>query len=220
MSSHTLSLTPALMDYLHQYSVREPALLKALREETVQTLEAAPMQISPEQGQFFQFLLKLIGARKCLEIGTFTGYSACCMALALPEDGHITCCDISRDWTRMAEKYWQKMGFSKKITLHIAPALDTLQQLIKTEKNTYDFAFIDADKPNYPHYFEYSLQLVRVGGVIAIDNVFWDGNVINPADQNENTRAIRALNEWIFQDQRVNMCMIPIGDGLTLVQKK
>lgn len=221
MSSHTLQITPALENYLHQHSVQEPPLLKALREETAATLEAAPMQISPEQGQFFRFLLETIQAKQVLEIGTFTGYSAICMALALPENGHVTCCDLSFDWTRMAVKYWEKMHLQKKITLHLAPAITTLQSFVdKHLQNTYDFAFIDADKPNYDRYYEYCLQLVRPGGVIAIDNVLWGGEVINPDNQNENTRAIRELNKKIAQDSRVTMCMLPMGDGLTLARKK
>ena len=161
MSSRTLPMSSALMDYLNQHSVKEEPLLKALREETLATLEAAPMQISPSQGQFFRFLLETINAKKVLEIGTFTGYSAICMALALPHDGHVTCCDLSFDWTRMAVKYWNKMNLNDKITLHLAPAIDTLQMFVNNNlQNTYDFAFIDADKPNYPHYYEYCLKLV------------------------------------------------------------
>ena len=220
MSSHTLQITPALMHYLHNHSVKEPALLKALREETLATLEAAPMQISPEQGQFFRFLLETMQAKKVLEIGTFTGYSAICMALALPANGHVICLDVSFDWTRMAEKYWLKMQLDHKITLHIAPALQTLEKLIQdSQHNTFDFAFIDADKPNYANYYEYCLRLIRTGGVIAIDNVLWDGQVINPENQNENTQAIRALNEKIKNDDRVSICMLPMGDGLTLARK-
>lgn len=220
MANQTLSLSPALQNYLRAHSVKEHPLLTELREETTRTLEAAPMQISPEQGQFFQFLLTLIQAKKALEIGTFTGYSAICMALALPEDGHVTCCDISRDWTRIAEKYWAKMGLSQKITLHLGPALNTLDTLINNhEANTYDFAFIDADKPNYPRYYEKCLTLVRPGGLIAIDNVLWGGEVINPDNKNENTAAIRTLNDTVYHDNRVTQCMIPIGDGLTLVRK-
>lgn len=221
MSSHTLKMTPALTDYLQAHCVTEPPLLQALREETLATVEAAPMQISPEQGQFFRFLLETIHAKKVLEIGTFTGYSAICMALALPEDGHVTCCDMSIDWTRLAIKYWEKMQLNHKITLHLAPAVSTLQMLIDThQENTYDFAFIDADKPNYAHYYEYCLTLVRPGGVIAIDNVLWSGEVINVDNQNENTCAIRELNKKIAADPRVTISMLPIGDGLTLVKKR
>ena len=160
MSSKTLALTPALTDYIHSHSVKEPALLTALRKETLETLEAAPMQISPEQGQFFRFLLETIHAKKVLEIGTFTGYSAICFALAIPDDGHVTCCDASFDWTRMALKYWEKMNLSQKITLHLAPALQTLEKLREDKQdNSFDFAFIDADKPNYDNYYEYCLRI-------------------------------------------------------------
>lgn len=220
MSSTSLTLSPALRDYLHQNGVKEPPLLKALREETQATFEAAPMQISPEQGQFFRFLLETIQAKKVLEIGTFTGYSAICFALAIPEDGHVTCCDLSVDWTRLALKYWAKMGLNKKISLALAPALHTLEKLQENgEKNSFDFAFIDADKPNYPLYYEHCLTLVRPGGLIAIDNVFWHGEVINADNQNENTNQIRALNKKIASDTRVSICILPIGDGLTLARK-
>jgi predicted O-methyltransferase YrrM len=221
MSAHTLQMTPALENYLNEHSVNEPELLKTLREETLATFEAAPMQISPSLGQFFRFFLETIGAKKCLEIGTFTGYSAICMALALPNDGHVTCCDLSFDWTRMAIKYWEKMNLQNKITLHLAPAITTLQSLIDNNlQNTYDFAFIDADKPNYIRYYEYCLQLVRPGGVIAVDNVLWNGEVINADNQNENTNIIRILNKIIVNDDRVTMSMLPISDGLTLARKK
>lgn len=220
MSSQTLALTPALNQYLQNYGVNEHPILKALREETLATFEAAPMQICPEQGQFFQWLLKLMGAKRALEIGTFTGYSALAIALGLPENGQLTCCDISHDWTRVALKYFKKMQFEEKITLHIAPALNTLQKLLdQGEAGSYDFAFIDADKPNNPAYYEHCLHLLKQGGVIAIDNVLWSGEVINPQNQDENTQAIRALNEKVRQDTRVSICMLPIADGLTLAQK-
>lgn len=220
MSNETLSLTADLQQYLRQHSVKEPALLTALREETETTFEAAPMQISPEQGQFFQFLLPLINAKNVLEIGTFTGYSSICFALSLPDDGHVTCCDTSYDWTRLAVKYWEKMNLSHKISLHLAPALKTLQNLIDDNRaNTYDFAFIDADKANYLNYYEHCLTLVRPGGIIAIDNVLWGGEVINADNQNENTRIIRKLNDTLYSDDRISACMIPIGDGLTLARK-
>ena len=221
MSSKTLALTPALIDYIHSHSVKEPALLAALRQETLEKLEAAPMQISPEQGQFFRFLLETIQAKKVLEIGTFTGYSAICFALAIPDDGHVTCCDASFDWTRMALKYWEKMNLSQKITLHLAPAIQTLEKLLEDRQdNSFDFAFIDADKPNYDNYYEYCLKLVRPGGIIAIDNVLWNGEVINPNNQNENTLVIRNLNKKIAEDTRVTSSILPIGDGLTLLRKK
>lgn len=221
MSSKTLSLTPELIQYVHAHTLKEPERLTALREETLATLEAAPMQISPEQGQFFRFFLETLQAKNVLEIGTFTGYSAICFALALPDDGHVTCCDLSVDWTRMALKYWEQMHLQNKITLHLAPALQTLEKLLAEGRgNTFDFAFIDADKPNYDHYYEYCLKLVRQGGVIAIDNVLWNGEVINLDNQNENTRVIRELNKKITKDTRITSSMLPIGDGLTLIRKR
>jgi predicted O-methyltransferase YrrM len=221
MSSKTASLTPALYNYLMEHSVKESPLLKALREETIATFEAAPMQISPILGQFFHFLLQTIQAKNVLEIGTFTGYSASCMAMAIPDDGHVTCCDLSFDWTRLALKYWEKMQLENKITLHLAPAVTTLESFIENNlQNTYDFAFIDADKPNYIRYYEYCLQLVRSGGIIVIDNVLWNGEVVNEHNQNENTNIIRQLNKIIAEDNRVTSCMLPIDDGVTLVRKK
>src|SRR3990167_6909041 len=148
MSAHTLQITPELINYLHEHSIQEPDLLKALREETVKTFEAAPMQISPEQGQFFRFLLETMNAKNILEIGTFTGYSSICFALAIPDDGHVTCCDLSRDWTRMAEKYWEKMQLQKKITLHLAPAINTLQELVQYKKNHFYFSIHGGNQPN------------------------------------------------------------------------
>lgn len=221
MSDTTLGLTPELQTYLRAHSVKEPELLTALREETIATFEAAPMQISPEQGEFFRFLMPLISAKKVLEVGTFTGYSAICFALALPENGQVICCDTSRDWTRLAEKYWEKMGLSQNINLHLGPALKTLQSFIDNDaQNSFDFAFIDADKGNYPNYYEQCLKLVRPGGLIAIDNVLWGGEVLNNDNQNENTNAIRKLNKQLYKDDRVTQCMLPIGDGLTLIRKK
>lgn len=220
MSTQTLNITPTLQAYIDTFAYREDERLKALRRETIDTFEAAPMQISPLQGQLLQLLLQLINAKKVLEIGTFTGYSAAAMALALPDDAHITCCDSSFDWTRLAVKHWANMEINHKITLHIAPAKKTLQQLL-TEKNGdyFDFAFIDADKGNYPDYYEYCLKLVKQGGIIAIDNVLWKGAVIDHNDQNDNTLAIRKLNEHIHSDKRVTMCMLPIADGITLIRK-
>lgn len=222
MSTNPLNITPALQTYIDTYAYHENIGLAALRAETIDTFEAAPMQISPLQGQLLQLLIKLSNAKNILEIGTFTGYSAASMALALPDDGHVTCCDSSFDWTRLAIKHWEKMGLNKKITLHIAPALKTLAKLEEEQKkhNHFDLAFIDADKGNYPAYYEACLTLVRPGGIIAIDNVLWKGAVIDQSDQNENTLAIRKLNKKIHGDARVTMCMLPIADGLTLALKK
>ena len=221
MSDSTLPLTPELLGYLQAHSVHEPPLLRQLREETHQKFEAAPMQICPEQGQFFRWLLPLLNAKKVLEIGTFTGYSSICMALALPDDGHLTCCDLSNDWTEVARKYWHEMGLADKISLHLQPAVQTLNELLdEGHQDSYDFAFIDADKPNYVNYYELCFNLVRPGGVIAIDNVLWGGAVIDPDNEDGDTQAIKKLNEHIHQDTRVSSCMVPIGDGVTLATKK
>ena len=220
MSSETINLTPRLYDYLLKQSLRESVILKELREETHKLTNHA-MQISPEQGQFMALLMELLGAKKTLDIGTFTGYSALIVALALPPDGTIIACDMSEEWTRVAVKFWEKAGVSNKIKLHIAPATETLQQLIdQGEADTFDFAFIDADKANYSHYYEQSLLLLRKGGLIAIDNVLWSGDVANPDVQDTQTNAIRALNEKVLHDKRVTVSMLPVGDGLTLARKR
>jgi predicted O-methyltransferase YrrM len=219
MSSDTLPLTPELLEYLQKVSLREPSVLRRLREETA-AHPYASMQISPEQGQFMALLVKLIGARRTLEIGVFTGYSSTVTALALPPDGRITACDVDEDFTSIARRYWDEAGVSQKIELHMAPALDTLQQLLdQGATNSYDLAFIDADKCNYPFYYEKCLQLVRPGGVILVDNVLWGGRVANQEINDEDTGGIRRLNTIIHADDRVDVSMIPIGDGLTLARK-
>jgi predicted O-methyltransferase YrrM len=179
------------------------------------------MQIAPEQGQFMALLVQLLGAKKTLEVGVFTGYSSLVVALALPPEGQIVACDHSEEFTAIARRYWQQAGVAHKIHLHIAPALETLDQLLATgEAETFDFAFIDADKSNYDNYYERSLQLVRPGGLIAIDNVLWSGRVADPQIQDNRTKKIRAFNEKLLQDQRVSLSLVPIGDGLTLALKK
>lgn len=220
MANRTLNLSGQLRAYLLDHSPKEPADLVALRKETQETFEAAPMQIAPEQGHLLQLLVKLTGAKNILEVGTFTGYSACCLALAAPEDGHVTCCDFSFDWTRLALKYWKKMGLEHKITLHLDKGVNSLQKFIDQGlDNHFDFMFIDADKLNYVNYYELGLQLLRPGGLMAIDNVFWDGAVIDPTDERENTQIIRELNDKVAKDSRVTHCMLPIADGLTLAIK-
>lgn len=215
-----LSITPELYQYLRDISLREHPVLTRLREETAE-LALACMQISPEQGQFIQMLLRLIGAKQVLELGTFTGYSALAMALALPDDGMVTTCDINEEWTRMAYPLWDEAQQRHKIDLRLAPALQTLTQLIQEGlQNSFDFIFIDADKTNYLNYYEYALQLIRKGGVIAIDNIFWDGNVINPEDTSAQTREVRRLNAFIQQDDRVYVSLLPIADGLFLITPK
>jgi predicted O-methyltransferase YrrM len=220
MSSRTLSLDGRLYDYLLAVSVREPRVLSDLREETAR-LPGAGMQISPEQGQFMRLLVELIGARRTLEVGVYTGYSSLCVAQALPEDGQLVACDISAEYTQIAARYWQRAGLEQRIRLELGPALATLDRLIAAgEAGSFDFAFIDADKENYQAYYERSLQLLRQGGLIAIDNVLWGGSVANPEDQKSSTQAIRALNSLLGQDARVSSSLVPIGDGLFLVRKR
>jgi len=195
-------------------------MLTQLRQETAQH-PMSMMQIAPEQGQFMALLVQLIGARKTLEVGVFTGYSALVVALALPPDGKVVACDVSEEYTSIARRYWQQAGVADKIDLRIAPALDTLDQLLTSgQANSFDFAFIDADKSNYDGYYERSLQLVRPGGLIAIDNVLWNGDVADPNVNDTRTNAIRALNQKIYEDDRVSMSLVPIADGLTLAMKR
>lgn len=219
MSRSTLALTGELREYILNVSLREHPLLAALRQETAQHPEAK-MQISPDQGQFMATLLRLIQARSVLEIGTFTGYSTLAMVLALPSDGHIVACDISEDYTKVARRYWSQAGVADRITLHIAPASQTLDELLASEKaDTFDAAFIDADKESYDVYFERSLALVRPGGLIMIDNVLREGDAANPATESAATQSVQALNKKLHQDSRVHLTLVPIGDGVTLLQK-
>jgi caffeoyl-CoA O-methyltransferase len=220
MSSRTLNLTPSIYEYLLEQGVRESPARKALREETT-PLRGAGMQISPEQGDFMALLVRMIGAQRTLEVGTFTGYSALAVAEALPEDGRVLACDVSEEWTAIGRRAWEAAGVAHKIDLRLAPALETLDALITDNgAGTYDFMFIDADKTNYDGYYERGLVLLRRGGLIAIDNVLWGGSVADVERQDEDTRAIRALNEKVHVDQRVDAVMLPIGDGLTLVRKR
>jgi predicted O-methyltransferase YrrM len=219
MSSKTLSLTSALHAYLVEHSVREPDILRRLREETAKD-SMSMMQISPEQGQFMQLLVSLMGAKDCLEVGVFTGYSSLAIALALPPDGHIVACDVSEKWTAIAQKYWVDAGMAGKIDLRIAPALMTLDGLIAEGKaGAFDFAFIDADKTNYLSYYERALTLIRPGGLIAVDNTLWNGQVIDKDSKSSDTQAIRQFNDRLHRDLRVHLSMLPIGDGLTLAFK-
>ena len=219
MSSDTIELNQKLRDYLLDVSVKEPKVLINLREETSR-LDEFQMQISPEQGSFLSFLIGLINAKITLDIGVFTGYSALVVALELPQDGYVTACDTSEEWTDIAQKYWKMAKVEDKINLHIAPAMETLDKLLADGyQEKYDFSFIDAAKLNYQHYFERSLSLVRKGGLIAIDNVLWGGRVLDKHDTEPATRAIRKFNKKLYQDQRVSISMIPIGDGLTLARK-
>ncbi len=220
MSAKTYALSPELHQYLLDVSLRESLILKELRNET-QKLPDSIMQISPEQGQFMQLLVKLIGARKILEVGVFTGYSTLSMALALLDDGQITACDISEEWTSMARQYWKKAGVDHKIELILNAASDTLEGLINAgDQEKYDLAFIDADKENYDTYYEYSLQLIRPGGLILIDNTLWNGRVLDTQSNDPDTNAIQQLNLKLHSDHRVDISLLPIGDGLTLLRKK
>lgn len=220
MGKRTLDLTDPLYDYMLSVSLRDNALQRSLREET-DKLEWGIMQVSADQAQFMRLLLKLMGARRVLEIGTFTGYSALVMAGALPDDGEIIACDSSEEWTSMAVDYWQRAGEAHKINLHIGPALQTLKQLADGgRQHQFDAAFIDADKQNILNYYEYCMTLVRPGGLIMIDNVLWGGSVIDPAAQDDDTNAIRAANKFLNLDDRVDISLVPIGDGLTLARIK
>lgn len=219
MSTATIILDEKLREYLLNVSVKESEILRELREETAQ-MEYSAMQISPEQGAFMSFLVELIQAKRTLEIGVFTGYSALVVAMALSEDGIVTACDVSEEWANVGMKYWKKAQVEDKIDLRIAPALKTLDQLLSEGKQgTYDFAFIDADKIEYQGYFDKSLELLRIGGLIAIDNVLWGGSVIDDSIQDSSTKAIRKFNKKLYQDERVSISMVPIGDGLTLACK-
>lgn len=220
MANRTLQLTDALYKYLLNVSLREPDILKTLRAETAR-LSMHEMQISPEQGQFMALIAELINAQKVLEIGTFTGYSSLAVALALPANGKIVTCDINEEWTTIAKRFWQQANVAHKIDLHLAPALQTLDELINSgQKNSFDFVFIDADKQGYDAYYEKSLLLTRHGGLIMIDNTLWDGAVADPKINDAATCAIRALNEKLHHDDRITLSMLPISDGITFARKK
>ena len=220
MGKRTLELSQDLYDYMLSVSSREPAILHRLRDET-DSLAQAGMQKSPDQGQFMALLLRLIGATRVVEIGTFTGYSALVMALAMPENGKIVCCDLNEEWTSIARRYWAEAGIEDKVELRLGAALDSLDAMLKAgDENSFDFAFIDADKENIPFYYERCLQLVRPGGLIAVDNVLWGGSVIDPEKQDADTSAIRVFNKKTKDDDRVDLSLVPIGDGLTLARKR
>jgi predicted O-methyltransferase YrrM len=218
MSDRTINLDDRLTEYLRSVSLHEHSALQKLRAHN-QEYPQGHMQICPEQGQFMGLLLKLMGAKRVLEVGVFTGYSSIAMALALPADGYLLACDISAAATDVARCYWQEAGVAEKIDLHLGPALETLQDLV-TKGEIFDFAFIDADKANYPNYYELCLQLVRPGGAIAIDNVLWYGKVADPTVTDSRTEILRQLNRAIHADDRVEVSMLPIGDGLTIARKK
>lgn len=220
MSTRTLGLEAPLYDYLLSVSLREAPVLARLRTETA-SHPKVNMQIAPEQGQFMALLVRLIGARHCIEIGVFTGYSSLAVALALPDGGRIVACDVSDEYTAVARRYWAEAAVQDKVDLRLAPAAETLRGLIAAgESGRYDFAFIDADKGGYAEYYERLLALLRPGGLIAVDNTLWGGSVADAADQDPDTRAIRAFNEKLHADERVDLSLVPIGDGLTLARKR
>lgn len=220
MSSSSFLLGEALAGYYAGVAVRESGVLAALRAETAK-MPMARMQIAPEQGQLLAMLVRLIGAKRCLEVGTFTGYSALAVADALPGDGSLLACDVSEEWTAVARRYWKQAGVDRKIRLVLAPALQTLDAELRDGRaGTYDFAFIDADKTAYLDYYERCLALLRANGLVAVDNTLWSGRVADPAVQDADTRALRAFNAQVAQDQRVDLCLVPIADGLTLLRKR
>ena len=219
MSTRTIPMTDALYDYFLGVSLREPAVLARLRDATLAHPEAS-MQISPEQGQFMRFLIRLMGAKRAIEIGTFTGYSALSVALAMPDDGYLVACERREEFTKIGQPFWREAGVADRIDLRIGKAVGTLEAMLEAgEGDTYDFAFIDGDKKNYVNYFDLCLQLVRIGGVIAIDNALWSGRLTDETLDDPATTAIRTLNESIRDDDRVDMSLLPIGDGLMLARR-
>lgn len=220
MNSKTLNLNESLYQYLLSVSLREPEILQQLRQETANH-PGAIMQISPDQGQFLALLVQLTGVKKALEIGVFTGYSALCVALALPPQGTLIACDVSEEYTKIARRYWHKANVENKIDLRLAPAVDTLNQLLESnQEETFDFVFIDADKINYLNYYEKSLQLLRTGGLMVIDNVLWSGRVADLNVTDQSTQALREFNQTLHQDDRITLSLIPVADGLTLALKR
>jgi len=218
MANKTIGLSDELSAYVVKVGTREPDVLARLREETA-AIPQHDMQIAPEQGAFLALLVELTGARRCIEVGTFTGYSSTAVALALPEDGRIVCCDVSEEWTALARRYWGEAGVADKIDLRVAPATETLDSLLAAgEQTAYDFAFVDADKTGYDGYYERLLRLVRPGGLIAFDNTLWGGAVLDQDAADEDTRAIQALNAKLADDERITLCLLPVADGVTLAR--
>jgi len=215
MAGRAPLLPPKVARYVEERGMREPQILRELRARTA-SVPNSGMQIGADQGAFMAILVKLMGAKRCIEIGTYTGYSALAVALALPEDGTIVCCDVSEEWTAIGKPFWKKAGVEQKIDLRIGPALETLKKL----KGPFDFVFIDADKPNYINYYERCLELLRPGGLIAVDNVLWSGEVANEKAKDELTVALRKFNDKVYKDERVELVMLSIGDGVTLALKK
>ena len=218
--ARSIQLDDKLYQYILDHSVREPAILRELRDETAK-LPMAGMQIGADQGQLMALLASLVGARNCIEVGVFTGYSSLAVALALPPDGRIVACDVSEEWTAIARRYWQKAGVAAKIDLRLGPATDTLDAMLANgEAGAYDFAFIDADKGNYLAYYERCLELLRIGGLIAVDNTLWSGDVAKAENQKPDTVSLRAFNDALHRDERVDIALLSVGDGLTLARKR
>ncbi len=214
----SFALSPEIHDYLMQHGTRPDPIAQALIEETRTLGGISRMQVAPEQGAFMTLLVRIMGARRIIEVGTFTGFSALCLARGLPEDGELICCDVSDEWTRIGRPYWERAGVAQRIDLRIAPALDTLRALADEQAGAFDLAFIDADKTNYRPYCEELVGQVRPNGLIVVDNVLWGGAVVDEANQAENTLAIRAFNTWASSDERFEPVMLPISDGLTLLR--
>lgn len=220
MSNQTLSVDDRILNYLLSISLREPDALKRLREVTAKD-SMSKMQIAPEQGQFIALIVELLNANMAIEIGTYTGYSSLWIALALPEKGQLICCDTNDQWTAIARDFWKKAGVAEKIKLRLAPALDTLDELLSAgRRGEFDFIFIDADKPNYLNYYYRCLKLLRPGGLIAVDNTLWGGSVADEENNEVDVLAIRRFNQTVFNDKRVTLSLVPIGDGLTLARKR
>ena len=220
MANRTMGISDELAAYVAEVGTREPEVLARLREETA-TIPQHGMQIAPEEGAFLAMLVELTGARRCIEVGTFTGYSSTAVALALPEDGRIVCCDVSEEWTAVAARYWGEAGVADKIDLRIGPAAGTLDRMLADgEDSTYDFAFIDADKAGYDAYYERVLRLVRPGGLVVLDNMLWGGDVLKADATDEDTRALQALNAKLARDERVSLCLLPVADGVTLARRR
>jgi caffeoyl-CoA O-methyltransferase len=211
-------LSAAVHDYLVRHGTPPDPVLRDLAEETARLGPISIMQIAPEQGAFMTLLARTIGARRAVEVGTFTGYSALCIARGLPDDGHLLACDVSEEWTSIARRHWERAGVAKKIELRLGPGVETLRSLPVEPR--FDLGFIDADKPAYPHYYEEILKRLRPGGLILVDNVLWFGRVADPTDDEPQTRAIRAFNDAVAADARVDCVMLPVSDGLTLLRKR
>lgn len=218
MANRTLGISAELQDYILDVGVREPEVLQRLRGETAQ-LPEHNLQIAPEEGAFLAMLVRLVGARRCLEVGTFTGYSSTAVALALPADGRLVCCDVSEEWTSVARRFWRDAGVAEKVELRLGPAVATLDRMVEAESSSYDFAFIDADKVSYDDYYERALQLVRPGGLVALDNTLSHGRVLQAEPEDENVAAVQALNRKLAADDRVSVVLVPIADGVTLVRR-